>query len=272
MGFSNYEYYFLPSQPNHPDGTSNGTTLTVSADGKQLLYGSEVVATINPYIANTGDILSLNKNSNTAKRLLNYDKEFLKARIGIRSAYCANIPQYKIPVTINDNPYFDVVFVRPINVDPYNDQKFIDGSSFGEPGTFIEIRKMVNLSDWRNGTGYVSTFAQYPWYYQYYGVYSITPDLATIKTDLNGTKVPIYNFPALLVAYEPSIPGVNPPAPYGYLTYRNNGGVFGVEFNLFVPVTIEYVWGSISTIVQVPVLRIIAPIGIKHRIHSDASE
>lgn len=264
MGFSNYEYYFLPSQPIHVDGTANGTTLTVSADGKQLLSGSVVVATINPFVANTGDILTLNRNSYVAKRLLNYNKESLKVRIGIRTAYCENLPQFKMPVTINGNPYFDVVFVRPINVEPTNGQYFVDGKDYGQPNTYIEVRKMVNLADWRNSTDYVSTFNQYPYFYGYYGVTNITVNTSSIKTDLNGSLRPVTDFPDLLVAYEPTVIGVTPSAQYGYLTYRNNGALIGVDFNLFIPATITYSWGEIvSEVIKVPVKRIVTPVGIK---------
>ena len=266
---ANYEYYFLPTQPKHIDGTTNGTTLTVSSDGKQLLLGTELIATINPFAANVGDVLTLNQASATAKRLLNYASEFLTARIGIRSVYCANLPNNKMAVTINGNPFFDVKFIRPINAIPNPAEYFVDGKNFGETHTYLAIDSLVNLADWRNSAAYVSTFAKYPNYYQYYGITAITADVANIKTDLNQTgttKVPVTNYPDLEVAYAASVAGVTPVAPYGYLTYKNNGNTLGVKFNLYVPVTIQYSWGSIvSTTIQVPVEKTVGPSGVKAR-------
>lgn len=264
---ANYEYYFLPTQPKHVDGTTNGTTLSVSSDGKKIFIGNDTVATINPFVANTGDVLVLNKASVTAKRLLNYDKEFLTARIGIRTVYCENMPQFKMPVTVNGKAYFDVKFVRPINATTNPNEFFIDGKNFGETNTYLSIRKLVNLADWRNGTDYVSTFAQYPTYFQYYGVTSITADLANIKTDLNqtaGVRVPITNYPDLRVGYAASVAGVTPVAADGYLTYQNTGNTLGVPFYLYVPVTINYAWGSIvTTEITVLVKKTVGPSGVK---------
>ncbi len=273
-GYANYQYFFLPTQPKHVDGTTNGTTLTVSADGQKLMSGSEVVATINPFVANTGDILTLNKDSETAKRLLNYGREFLRARIGIRYNFCPDLTDDKqqpvyanMAVKVDGKESFDVVFVRPINVTKDDSQYFIDGKTFGQPNTYLEVKKTVALADWRNAPDYVSTFAQYPWYFQYYGVTNITVNTQSIKTDLNqaaGTTVPVTNFPDLLVAYETSIAGINPPAQYGYLTYKNNGNVIGTDFNLYVPVTITYTWGEIvSENVVVKVKKTVGPSGVK---------
>jgi uncharacterized protein (TIGR02145 family) len=112
-GISPYEYYFSYLQPTLTDGSVN-YTLTPSANGKVLYYNNyEVIATINPFVSGVGDILALNLSSATAQKLLYYNTVNLKARIGIRSVYCTNLPQYLMPVTINGNAYFDVVFVRP---------------------------------------------------------------------------------------------------------------------------------------------------------------
>ena len=125
----------------------------------------------------------------------------------------------------------------------------------------------MNLADWRNGTDYVSTFAQYPTYFQYYGVTSITADLANIKTDLNqtaGVRVPITNYPDLRVGYAASVAGVTPVAADGYLTYQNTGNTLGVPFYLYVPVTINYAWGSIvTTEITVLVKKTVGPSGVK---------
>ena len=267
-GFSNYEYYFVPNvvgQPaiSQPVIAINGVNyqFTPSPDGKQLLNGSEVIATINPFVANVGDILELNRNSVTAKLLLNYDKEVLRARIAIRTKYCADL-NFLQPITVNGKATFDVVFVRPIKAAALSPDKFVDGKSFGQPNTYIPIAKMVSLSDWRD-----YSFTSYPNLYGYYGVTNIALSTTkSIETNLNGSRVALSTFPSLQVAYATSVPGVSPAAQYGYLTYQNNGNVIGNEFELYVPVTITYYWGEIvNTWVTVTVDKTVGPSGIKRK-------
>jgi hypothetical protein len=271
---ANYEYYFLPTQPTHVDGTTYGTTLSVSSDGKQLFVGSDNVATINPFAANIGDVLVLNKSSVTAKRLLNYGKEFMTARIGIRTVYCTALPQFKMPVTINGNPYFDVKFVRPINPQPGTGEHFVDALNFGDKYTYLEIAKLTNLNDWRYSDA-VASFATHTNYWAYYGITNITADVAGITTDLNQTgttRVLLSQYPDLRVAYALTVPGVTNPAPttpatfFGYLTYNNTGNTLGKLFNLYVPVTITYSWGTIqSETVVVPVWKTVGDSGVKRK-------
>ena len=260
-----YEYFFLPTQPV----LGNGTQLIVSANGKQLIHQatSEVIATINAYATNVGDVLVLNKTSNKAKELLNVSPEHLIARIGLRTVYCANLPQYTQAITIDGKSFFDVVFIRPINALQGSSEKFVDGKNFGEAGTYVDIQKLVNLADWRNNASNVSTFAAYPWFYQYYGVTAITVNTATIKTNLGGgANRPLTDFPDLEVAFAASIAGVTPVSPTGYLTYRNNGNTLGVDFKLFADVTITYTWGVITyPAVEIPVAKTVGPAGVKRK-------
>ncbi len=267
-GYDNYEYYFLPTQPLHVDGTNGGTRLTVSEDGQELLSGTEVVATINPFAANVGDVLELNRESETGKRLLNYGPEFFRATLGVRYQFCPELvdaDNNPIPstmaVTVAGNPSFDVVFVRPINADGVSGENFVDAVKFGEKGSYMTVAELVNLKDWRG-----EEFAEMDNLYGYYGVEMITVDVANIKTNLNGPIVPLSDFPSLRVLVEPTVPGVTEPAEFGYLTYRNNGVVIGNDFELYVPVTVTYYWGTIqSTIVTVPVQKTIGPSGVKRK-------
>ena len=59
--------------------------------------------------------------------------------------------------------------------------------------------------------------------------------------------------------------GVTPPTTnfFGYLTYDNTGNTLGKLFNLYVPVTITYSWGTIqSAEVVVPVWKTVGQSGI----------
>ena len=270
VGLTNYEYFFwsetIGNVANANMTLADGTILTVSSNGKQLLFNTDVVATINPWVANTGDVLVLNQSSPKAKELLNKGTELMKARIGIRTLYCPDM-QIKAPVTVNGKNYFDVVFVRPINPQPAAEQHFVDALNFGDPYTYLEIAKLTNLNDWRFPDP-VASFATHANYWSYYGVTNITANVANIKTDLNqaaGVKVPVTNYPDLKVAYAATVPGVTPPTTnfFGYLTYDNTGNTLGKLFNLYVPVTITYSWGTIqSAEVVVPVWKTVGQSGI----------
>lgn len=270
VGLSNYEYFFwsekIGNVLNANMTLADGTVLTVSSDGKQLLFNTDVVATINPWVSNIGDVLVLNQGSPKAKELLNKGTELMKARIGIRTLYCPDM-QIKAPVTVNGKNYFDVVFVRPINPQPAEEQHFVDALNFGDPYTYLEIAKLTNLNDWRFPDP-VASFATHANYWSYYGVTNITANVANIKTDLNqaaGVKVPVTNYPDLKVAYAATVPGVTPPTTnfFGYLTYDNTGNTLGKLFNLYVPVTITYSWGTIqSAEVVVPVWKTVGQSGI----------
>lgn len=42
---------------------------------------------------------------------------------------------------------------------------------------------------------------------------------------------------------------------YGFVTYYNNGAKLDKDFNLIIPVTIEYAWGKIETTVKAHVVK-----------------
>ncbi len=259
-----YEYHFHAEQPVMTMGGVE-YKLKPSSDGKQLLNGTEVIATINPFVANEGDVLELNRDSETAKKLLNYQSEFLKVRIGMYYYYCettstaSSVGNIKLPMLIAGKEYFDVVFIRPINAEPGHGKHFVDAVSFGQEGSFLKVSELTNLYDWRHRSpkhgNYESSFEKYPWYYDFYGIEDMTVELDKITTDMDGhadNPVPLSTFPQLKVEAVSSMNGESP--NFGFLTYRNNGNNLANAINLFVPVTIKYYWGEIvSTTIKVPV-------------------
>ena len=280
MPNSAYEYYFLPNTTNTPQQpvltgvTGNNSRLVVSSDGKSLTYpgSTEVIATINNWVSGTGDNLTINKASTEAKRLMNIAPENLKVRIGIRGKFCADLQNIQ-NITIDGKEYFDVVIVRPINAEPVENDGFVDGRSLGQPGTSLEVRELIELSDWRHSSTNSSLFetsANY-WYYWYYGVSSNSPsrfahipvsvDKANIKTNLNQTgttQVLASLYPDLII---------NDLTTLGtyYLTYVNNSNVLNGTFNLYVPIKVTYTWGEITTVVTVPVNKTAGPAGVKRK-------
>ena len=129
---------------------------------------------------------------------------------------------------------------------------------------------MTNLNDWRYSDA-VASFATHSNYWSYYGITNITADVAGIRTDLNQTgttTVLLSQYPDLRVAYAATVPGVTAPTTnfYGYLTYNNTGNTLGKLFNLYVPVTITYSWGTIqSETVVVPVWKTVGESGVKRK-------
>ena len=254
----------------------DGTVLTVNSNGNQLSINNDVIATINPYATNVGDVLVLNQGSAKAKELLNKGTELLKARIGIRTTYCPE-NQIVAAVTINGKPYFDVVFIRPISPKA-GSGSFTDGVNYGDAGSYIKITDLTNLNDWRFPDN-VAKFSTHTNYWSYYGVTNIAVNVANIKTNLNkedrlpaDSLVNISQYPDLEVAYALNVPGVTNPNPtspntfFGYLTYINTGNTLGKTFRLYVPVTITYAWGTISSeLLPVQVLKTVGQSGVKRK-------
>ncbi|NCB85239.1 MAG: hypothetical protein EOM44_12225 [Bacteroidia bacterium] len=245
-GFNNYQYFFIKGQ-KIVGGEYDGYAFKVSADG-QTLWSSdstELIATINPFVGNTGDLLVLNQASDIAKKMLNEGVEYLRVKLGIRYNFCPDMQQpTTAAVTVNEKPTFDVVFVRPINISTTTNKAFTDGVLYGQTGSYMTIKDLANLKDWRGEAFSASTNANL---YGYYGITSIQVDEAAITTNLNGTKKPLSDYKQLQVAYMATVPGVTPAAQFGYLTYQNNGLVIGNDFDLFVPVTVKHWWGEITS-------------------------
>lgn len=273
MGYDNYQFYFIKDQKTHiiNDGqTPAEITLVPDATGQRLQYGGQDVATINPFATNVGDLIVLNWDSPLAKRLLNYDREFLRATLGLRYDYCPELVDaegVKIPttmaVTVAGNETFDVVFVRPLSANANANKQFIDGVLYGQPGSYMTIKDLASLVDWRGVAFSSTTNANL---YGYYGVTAIAVDIADITTNVNGTWESLSTYPQLEVAVATSVPGVTPVDPLGYLTYRNNGMTIGTDFELKVPVSITHHWGEIkSSVVTVTVKKTIGPSGVIRR-------
>ena len=118
---------------------------------------------------------------------------------------------------------------------------------------------------------------QYYNYWDYYGIFRITVDVDLIKTDIKETnyevpttvRLKVMDKEELLANVKQDEPmrdakgeimkdeegnvitigayiNGNDDGGYGFLTYRNNGTAV-TEFNLKVPVMVQYGWGFITT-------------------------
>lgn len=249
-----YEYIF-DIAANQPVKSVDGITISVSEDGKTLLAAEgtgepEIVAEILAPAAGTGDILEYKEDSELGKYLLNKGPEFMKARVKLLVWN-----ECEQPVVVNafgGKDSFLVHFLRPVNVEGQAADNFTDGVDFGAPGSILDLRDVVQLSDWRNYVGNVTTYyfdPNHENYYDYYDVQSYTVDLAEIvPVGLTVGGVALTELPTTIVIAQEA-----PTAdyPYGTLTYRNNGANLATQFTLKVPVTVTYKWGEVVTVVDV---------------------
>lgn len=213
----------------------NDTTLLATVSGKK-----DTIATIsNVGTAVPYNSVTLNKKSDVAKELLNTNK--LVVFYGAKGNLCGDKDKVAT-ITFQDKDHFAALFVRPVNVAGKAADRFVDAVDYGEKGSFIKLEDLINPTDWRN-----RSFADYTNYWQYYGKFSVNADLKNAKCDLNGTKQAV---PATIVlTQEPAgTMGKGDDAKtsdYGFITYKNNG-THVKSFHLFIPVVVNYGWGTIT--------------------------
>lgn len=256
-GITKYEYVFAPvaQQIKAKDAEGNDITIVVSADGKTLsgkvgAGAEEVLATITDFAANVGDLLTYSETP-LAKYLLNKDKSYMWAKLQIKASACNN-PARKVEVTVNGKEYFTVSFVRPINVADISDANFIDGVDFGKPGSVLDVLDIVALSDWRakEGDNGAYSFKKNDNYYKYYNVSAIEADLTKVTANFGNGYV------AKPSTLEMTQTPATAEAPYGTITYKNNGSGVQKAFTLRIPVKVTYKWGEIvSAVIEVPVAK-----------------
>jgi hypothetical protein len=231
----------------------------------------DTIAVINNHPEKLLNTITLNKRSDLAKALLNTKQ--LYVNIGAKGYACED-PNKVVKISFNGQDHFRADYVRPINISNIAADKYIDGVSYGEKGSYIRIEDLISPSDWRSeldskkwiaGAEYGKNrqFSNYPNFWGYYGPFEVDVDLANVKCDLNGR---IAAKPAYLQldrkTYEEMADIITDKEAYkklakskfGYITYKNNGQVISTAFNLFMNVTVEYGWGFITVEgVQVPV-------------------
>ncbi len=182
--------------------------------------------------------------------------------------------------------HFRANYIQPVKVTDRSKGEFTDAVDFGQQGSFITLKDLIAPHDWRLDENYPSGYRefgmnegdQYYNYWQYYGIFIIDVDTDAIKCDLEGVVDGEVPTTVLLekMSKEKLLGSVNQQEAmrnadgtvmkdedgnvitvgdyinaiddggYGFLTYRNNGTAVK-EFNLFVPVTVQYGWGFITT-------------------------
>ena len=188
---------------------------------------------------------------------------------------CADLNK-RVSVSFKGADHFKANIIRPVNAKEVANGNFIDGKDKipadkiqAEVGTYMSIEKLVDLYDWRGRQFSAKEYKEY--YYGYYGIKSIIPDLKNVTCDLNGENTAV---PTTVVLGWESTNGNEvtygkdvtddkgnvtekraQTSKYGFVTYYNNGAKLDKDFNLIIPVTIEYAWGKIETTVKAHVVK-----------------
>lgn len=216
----------------------NGEGLDATVNGK-----TEEVATIHndgagvPY-----NYVELNKNSDIAKLLLNTNE--FDVNYSIKANVC-NDANKVVTVKFNGKDYFTARFLQPVKITTLSADYFVDALDFGVEHTYLALEDLIAPVDWRG-----FSFKDNANYWDYYGVFRITPDLENAECDLNGVRAKV---PATIQLNETKTQ-VGADSKFGFVTYRNNGTNVQKEFNLYIKVNVEYGWGVIQTdFIKVPV-------------------
>ena len=292
----NIDYFFCPEMAKNSKGNDVKTTIgditvqfsidaagtTLSAreydvKAKDYVGTEETIATINNNgtTAKRLNVFTYNKASELAKRLLNTEKMYVL--LGAQSYLCSAADK-KVTLTFNGNNHFRANVVRPVYVASECSDSFVDGVNFGIKGSFVNVKNIINPSDWR-GLKFNTTGNEFLW--NYYGITNIQVDTEHAMTDLDSTDgKPVALKPSIILKQLSSgtknvgtnkapayrlkdtdgneIPGSSVPAIGEYLTYRNNGVVVQQPFNIYVKVNVEYAWGTIATEwIKIPVAKTI---------------
>ena len=281
-----YSYYFC--KDNNGETTIGGvkTKLAVSDDGftltaqlwnaqankydeaKNILVINNAVNDVANKVYNTVTV----QDNEVAKALLNTGA--LEAKIGVKANACfvsTTDVKNDIKVTFNGEDHFTALFLRPLNVASKSATNFIDGVNFGNKGSWIKMKDLVNPTDWR-GYAFTGTNA---FLWKYYGVTDVTA-VGEAECDLNGTRQAL---PATIklekstaddtfwdgVSYKKNADGTDmivdgekvkkyEKDELGFLTYKNNSVTVNKAFNIFVKVKVTYKWGVVeSGFVTIPV-------------------
>ena len=223
-----------------------------------------------------------------AKKLLNTDE--LYVLLGATGMICGD-EGFEVNLLWQHNPgtdedwldHFQADYIQPVKVTNKAADNFVDAVDFGQEGSFITLKDLVAPKDWRGRVFGMNEGDQYYNYWDYYGIFKITVDIDQITCDLTpDKKVPVTilletktkdELKASLNVSEAMrdadgnimkdeegevitigdyIDSIDD-GGYGFLTYRNNG-TYVKEFKLFVPVTIQYGWGIITTDEPIEVL------------------
>ena len=270
------DYFFCQTKDHDikaPKIDGKDVTFTIKDD--TTLYAKvkggkdELIATINNSGEDILNFIELNKQSDLAKALLNTKQ--LYVNIGATGYVCGD-ENKAVKIKFNGQDHFRADYVRPINIADTAADKYIDGVNYGEKGSYLRIEDLIAPSDWRQELdskkwvsgeyGHNRQFANYPFFWGFYGPFKVEVDLENVKCDLNDRVAAVPKELELkLVSYADMKDVVTADVykklaktEFGYITYKNNGQGVAKPFNLFMNVKVFYGWGVIDVKdIKVPV-------------------
>ena len=230
----------------------------------------------------TPNIVILEKDTtdpnHAAKRLLNTDELFIY--LGATGLVCGDegfeVNLYWPDADGNYLDHFQADYIQPVKVTDTATDNFIDAVDFGQDGSFITLKDLVAPKDWRGRVFGMNEGDQYYNYWDYYGIFKISVDVDAITCDLTPDETVPVTLELKPMSKDELLQSVKGDEPlrdaegnvvkddegkvitvaqyiegiddggFGFLTYRNNG-TYVKAFKLFVPVTVQYGWGIIST-------------------------
>ena len=158
---------------------------------------------------------------------------------------------------------FNVRFLRPLDILPGNDANFIDAQA---NGSTVILGDLFGLSDWRDQVLIVGTSGSYTSnvengcpLYDYYHIESMNVLLDEVTCNLNGSWAKLSQVaPAVELSvfdarngnrYTSGVATVNisgvSELNTSSITYRNNEANVR-DFEMIIPVEIEYAWGTLK--------------------------
>lgn len=236
---------------------AKGTTLLAFKDGKSY----EIAKIDNDPEGQSIEYM----NNDVAKALLNANADKVAANVRARITLKAiNNCGKELKIKDSDGNFI-VKFVRPVTLTPNPNQWYVDAVDYGAKGSFLDVRSLANLYDWRKDakSSDMYSFVKNPNYYDYYGVKSISVDVDKVKVyqlDVEGDENPeLANTGIVLTQMQPTAemiktyPELKNTSADGLLMYKNNGASLKTPFKLSMPVTVEYKWGKVVQWVSVKV-------------------
>ena len=199
--------------------------------------------------------------------------------------------------------HFKAKYRQPVYLSSAAADAFVDAVDFGEGGSFINIKELVNPKDWRarpfepqkddkfvvipdqkDGIDYFSN------YWQYYGPIKVEVKVDSIKCTLGPDPTKPIKLPVTIIVEAPvkkadllgqiedtsknyrekdgSDSGMTIAQKFesindmiddqeeaGFITYKNNGTNVTKDYELLIPVTMKYGWGTVENTVTVKVFR-----------------
>ena len=224
-------------------------TFTVTANGTQLNASKNGAVATKIATIDAAGIITYDKDDKNAQVLLNksaYNVDPFTAGIEI---VVTNECDEILPLTGNK---FDVKFLRPINVVDLKSAELQDATT----GTAkIDMSKLLGLTDWR-GKAFAVTPVDF---YTYYGVTgnAISIDKDKIMTTLNASEAAPKLLkdvaPNMSINYTCNLQKTADDITYGDLVYENGKFTINAPFKLFIPVTVKYTFGEVTSTVTLTI-------------------